>query len=146
MQRSCPVSDHWCKMHPMRKPLLLLIIAFGTFLAGCTKPPSTSDSTIVGTWIATEYLISPGPVATWQPWKDGIYVAIFHEDGRLELTRPFLSLNYDRYEVIDATNVRLYSTSQPGSANITYKIERKKLTLWLFCIEPCGIKFERPEK
>lgn len=129
----------------MRLRILLLLAAVSALTVTCSKS-TTQDGTILGTWIATESLISPGPMGTWQPWTNGVYVAIFHEDGRLELTKPFLTLQYDRYKVVDDNILRMYTSSLSDSTDIGYELNGKKLTLWLFCIEPCGIRFARPQK
>jgi hypothetical protein len=127
----------------MRRSAWLIIVAFVSLLVACSKKSPHNDLRLAGKWKQTEYLISPGPMGTWEPYNGNEFYLEFHANGTFTATRQFLWGDYTRYKLIDDAKMMVYTESFDDSVRLDYSIVSGKLTMWLQCIEPCGIRLVR---
>jgi hypothetical protein len=130
----------------MRRSLLLPLVVIACLAITCSKNGSGSAARLEGRWKQVQYLISPGPMGEWKPYNGFPFYLEFHEDGKLEASGAFLMKDHDRYSVIDHSKMWLYNSSTSDSTQLHYGIAAGRLTIWLQCIEPCGIRLQRVSK
>jgi hypothetical protein len=136
--RMIKVTNH----SPMRRSLLLPLIVIACLAVTCSKTTSSGSSRLEGKWKQVQYLISPGPVGTWQYYIGPAFYLTFHADGRFEASSAFLMKDYDRYSVISQSKMWLYNSSSSDSTQLSYGFTSGMLNIWLPCIEPCGIRLK----
>jgi hypothetical protein len=111
--------------------------------ATCNKEAGEGETGLEGKWAKKQTLISPGPMGNWEDYKGAPAYLILRDDGTVESTgAQTVGNQYNRYSV-DSQFITFYKNASTDTLRTGYTFENNELTIWLPCIEPCGIKLKR---
>lgn len=123
---------------------IILLLAICGLMTACSKSstPREGSQRIVGKWIQTQYLISPGPMGEWKPYTGSTVLINFKEDGSFYAEGVSYLQDYSKYSV-DGNRIYFTKTTGMDSLRLGLEFEVNNLILWEQCIEPCGKKLRR---
>ncbi|MGB8193839.1 MAG: hypothetical protein WCF67_18040 [Chitinophagaceae bacterium] len=123
--------------------ILSLVIMLSAFQCHRTCGPEDGSTTLTGKWKFTEFYMSPGDGSVnWQGAPAGQTYIEFKPDGSFASDLPMLS-NYTRYEIIDASSVKLLGAPSPNQFLLGYTISGSRLEIIPPCFEGCAYRFKR---